>query len=788
MGVFHLDRYFAFGYFVVANLFQHLNNNTMANAYQSLSLKDLMDARDAFHLHLMNKQNVVATAIGKYRQRIRPGKDAKTLANTQVKADSWPCILVFVDQWVPFEEFRNAARYENLDSYIPSAVYMPDGRMVPLCVVKVTETEASSTLVAEEELVFPSDFVGGGYPLIIESQGIERVASIGCIVSDGNKYYALTNRHVTGAAGTVIYTKVKGTMVPIGVSSNKHIGNVAFDRLYKGWPSSNMVTNVDVGLIEISDLTYWKTAIFGLGALGGLYDLNTSNLTLDLIGSPVKAFGGVSGLLVGEISAFFYRYKSVGGVEYVSDLLIGPKDQAHPLNTKHGDSGTIWVLEEMEKQPASPKGRNAPDGTATVLRPIAIQWGQHCFVENYRELQYTFALGTCLSNVLRELEIDLVSGWNSESGYTWGEVGHYTIANIAADLVTNAQLRQLMTNNLDLITFDKSILKTDSAIKKARKTLNYTPLADVPDLVWKLIGGEFKRPLENPNHFADMDKPDSNNETLLDLCTGKGDAMKFLSPAEWLSYYTDKNIKDPSKGILPFRVWQIFLQMVKFASGGDAAGFVAAAGVLAHYVGDACQPLHISYMFNGKPTANGVVGKGVHEAFETKLVNKHNVDIMNSVATLIKQPEFKTLLSLKSGKQAAAATVDLMKETFAAINPETIVDAFSSDTSGFVDNFWASTGQDLLPKLFADGAFTLASLWNSAWVLGGGSQQVQDLGAIDPDSIRELYEKEDFLPSRNINGIGQFIDVQPATNGSPTAKKAVKKKKPAKKKAAPAKR
>ncbi len=41
--------------------------------------------------------------------------------------------------------------------------------------------------------------------------------------------------------------------------------------------------------------------------------------------------------------------------------------------------------------------------------------------------------------------------------------------------------------------------------------------------------------------------------------------------------------------------------MVSFVKDGEAEKFVCAAGILSHYVGDACQPLHISYMFNGDP-------------------------------------------------------------------------------------------------------------------------------------------------------------------------------------------
>ena len=38
--------------------------------YSSLSVFDLLEARDQFHVHLMHKANVVGTAIGRYLIRI----------------------------------------------------------------------------------------------------------------------------------------------------------------------------------------------------------------------------------------------------------------------------------------------------------------------------------------------------------------------------------------------------------------------------------------------------------------------------------------------------------------------------------------------------------------------------------------------------------------------------------------------------------------------------------------------------------------------------------------------
>jgi hypothetical protein len=49
-----------------------------------------------------------------------------------------------------------------------------------------------------------------------------------------------------------------------------------------------------VGLIEVDDLTKWKTEVLGFGQVEELMDLNTFNITLDLITKKVFAFGAVS--------------------------------------------------------------------------------------------------------------------------------------------------------------------------------------------------------------------------------------------------------------------------------------------------------------------------------------------------------------------------------------------------------------------------------------------------------------------------------------------------------------
>src|SRR4249919_3915936 len=108
--------------------------------FTSLSIKDLIEARQAFHVHLMNKRNVFATAIGRYRIRksdIKNGRyvpekkyprEIRTLENSRVMDDiSWPCILVFINKWEP----ENKLIHDGGNNIVPKSVYMPDGRVVP---------------------------------------------------------------------------------------------------------------------------------------------------------------------------------------------------------------------------------------------------------------------------------------------------------------------------------------------------------------------------------------------------------------------------------------------------------------------------------------------------------------------------------------------------------------------------------------------------------------------------------------------------------------------------------
>ena len=171
-------------------------------------------------------------------------------------------------------------------------------------------------------------------------------------------------------------------------------------------------------------------------------------------------------------------------------------------------------------------------------------------------------------------------------------------------------------------------------------------------------------------HFADMDQKGPDGRTLLDLT--EDDA--FIDPGKWDGFYdtvtdllTGSKIAPQHRGLLPFRVWQIFDELVAFAEAGQPDRFVCAAGVLTHYLGDACQPLHISYLHDGDPeqpvehvfskgkkagqSKMEALGSGVHSAYEDTMVHENREAILHG---LKRTPEVSRPNSLRQASRPRA--------------------------------------------------------------------------------------------------------------------------------------
>lgn len=707
--------------------------------FHSLSIRDLLEARDAYHVHLTHMDNVIATAIGRYRIRrgdpdvsdpgtVRSRENAppRTLESTVVRPWSWPCVLVFVREWRTRSELALKP-----EAVVPPRLYLPDGRVVPTCVLLAEQREQGPAPL--HDLSFPRELIGGGYPVFAEVHGEHRVGSLGCLVTDGLAIYALTNRHVAGETGRPLQSVIGGETETVGTSHGKQIGKLAFEEAYRGWAGSRVYANVDAGLVEIGDLSRWTAQVFGIGEVGPLIDLNTSTLSLNLIGCPVRAFGGASGELVGEVQALFYRYKTLGGFDYVADFLIGPRDPKAPVRTRPGDSGTIWFFDD----PASvdqATGEARRGRRARRLRPLAMQWGGHTLLAPGGETPLQFALASNLTTVCRTLDVELVRDWNIGHNEYWGKVGHYKIAATACALVAAAGVASLFRANLENIAFPDADI--ESGKLRRIDASRFVPLADVADLVWRRT-----RRKDDTNHFADMDQEGTGEfagKTLLDLCTDP----RNVSVDVWNAFYDSLDV-GAKRGALPFRVWQIFDEMTGYVRRRRLDEFVCAAGILAHYVGDACQPLHVSHLHHGRP---GHDEDRVHSAYETTMLDRYAPEVIGGVNAAVRGRSARGRVA--DGHAAAVAVVELMRETIEALPPMEVLEAFNArDGRERVPYMWDALGERTAASL-ARGALCLARLWQAAWAAGGAPRFGKDeLGPVSRKALMRLYNNPKFLPA-----------------------------------------
>lgn len=754
--------------------------------YASLDLADLVEARDLYHWHLTHQRNVVGTAVGLYYIRhsdpwpssrrtsstaaTSPGgrKPARTFQNSGIRDYSWPCVIVLVERWLRPEDFGNGPGQVSADEKVPTTLYLPDGRTVPVCVVRVDPAEPAGDPVPA--WVWPERVIGGGLPLITYSQGEQHVASAGTLVTDGHTVYALTARHVCGPEGTVVSTRLRRQEVEVGHAAARQVTRVPFETVYPDLVCHRTYLTLDAGLVEVDRIGDWTSQTYGLPPAGPFADLSEHNLTTRLVNAEVVAFGAASGYLRGRIAALLFRYRSIGGYDDITDFLIAPGPGQR--GSQPGDSGTVWHLTQT-----------ADDGSVQLL-PVALQWGGQNLVGPSPGRDLNFALASSLTNVLRLLDVTLVVDHNTQAQPFWGKTGHYTIASFACEHLQTSRLRSLMRNNLDRIGFQLSALDPgdiDAATGKLSQNPRFVPLADVPDLVWKnlptkVVGGRdtsYNRGPEHPTHYADIDEPRSTDgKTLRQLCMAD---LSRVSVEVWQEFYTAAgHTASADRGLLPFRVWQFFDEMVDAVAAGDVARFVCAAGVVSHYVGDAAQPLHGSYLADGfpaTPTAPAS-GQGVHSAYESSMVDMFSAEIADGLRAALAHRGAEQL-PIVTGQDAAIAVVRLMDRTARTIKPVDLVTAFAetqvgkassgpSVTHAVLQTLWDRFGNATV-KVMSDGTRTLAAIWEAAFRQGRGTTTIAagSTKAVDTATLRALYEDPDFVRSLDLDHIGSVLAQPP---------------------------
>jgi hypothetical protein len=157
---------------------------------------------------------------------------------------------------------------------------------------------------------------------------------------------------------------------------------------------------------------------------------------------------------------------------------------------------------------------------------------------------------------------------------------------------------------------------------------------------------------------------------------------------------------------------------------------------MAHYVGDACQPLHTSMFHDGRGDAD----KGVHSAYETKMVGAKRDTIVTGLGERLQNAP--PLQRVEGHRAAGAAVVQLMDRSVTRLPPLEICDAFVADPH--TQALWDVVGERTIDCI-ADGCQTLAMIWSSAWAEAGAA--APPAAAVPRDALVALYSDATFVPS-----------------------------------------
>ena len=309
----------------------------------------------------------------------------------------------------------------------------------------------------------------------------------------------------------------------------------------------------------------------------------------------------------------------------------------------------------------------------------------------------------------------------------------------------------------------------------------FVPLADVPDMFWKprIAKQGFSRGMEGPNHFADMDqRRASDGKTLLDL-TQDDD---FIDPGQVERVLLVRERHPQRRPDLrhtpgPAAVSRVadFQRHGAVRQSRQSGRVVCAAGVLTHYIGDACQPLHISFLHDGDPEQPqtrtihhrdgtdeekswNLSAAGVHSAYEDAMVSAHRGDILDGLAAT---PKVKAAELIETGFEAAKATITMMRTVFARIPPRKIVQFYihsDAKPKQLAEDMWKEFGKGTV-ECMQDGTHLLAVLWQSAWTVGDGDHTIpaSALKALTQKKAMKICQDEDFLPSMSIGRIGDIL-------------------------------
>jgi hypothetical protein len=219
-----------------------------------------------------------------------------------------------------------------------------------------------------------------------------------------------------------------------------------------------------------------------------------------------------------------------------------------------------------------------------------------------------------------------------------------------------------------------------------------------PDL-WVRAG----RPGEGPGHYLNLD--------------AFGPASSFAAPATEAEYLRRRGEGARAQGRLPWRVGEVYRELVAAFRARDVARVLERAAVLGHYAADAHVPLHAVTNYDGQLSGQ----TGLHSRWETVLFARFARQLEPRVAPgparRIEDPVAFVFDRLREDARRAA---EVLAADLAARGPVDYVETPQDDRydDAYYSRLFEREGAAMAAALTAS-AETAGSLWLSAWEEAG---------------------------------------------------------------------
>jgi hypothetical protein len=222
---------------------------------------------------------------------------------------------------------------------------------------------------------------------------------------------------------------------------------------------------------------------------------------------------------------------------------------------------------------------------------------------------------------------------------------------------------------------------------------------------------ELKKKTLEPDRYLKSKDPDESSRHFVHLdvlglgAAGVTSSFRTQLIAERGAGYLKKH------GTLPWRIQEIFDDLVAMFRSGDQDEIIRLAGYIAHYVGDAYQPLHLVQNYDGRKTCN----EGIHKAFESNMILLFRDEIAESVKKGAKSDVAPAAL-FPSLLEEMNATAELAPVIFKA--DRAAIRSLKQHRRDYYRTLHKSIGP-LAARQMSGAANAISLLWRMAWEQAG---------------------------------------------------------------------